>query len=161
MAHRRRRVIDTHMQVSDCMAFEVQTIDAQASVHEAAERMRRAAVGCLPVIEDGRLAGMITDRDIVVRCVAEDLPPTTPVSHAMTRDPVYCFADDAIEQAVDHMVRAGVRRLLVLDRDGALAGLLSVDDLALTEPTAPLAALVLTRTVERRGEELGDLIADR
>ena len=146
------------MKVRECMAYGVGTADADESVRAAAERMRVMAVGCLPVISAGRLVGVITDRDIAVRCVAEGAPPETPVRRLMTPDVVTCDPDESLEAAVDHMVRGGVRRLVVIDRDLSVVGLISIDDVAIVDASGRLAGVVLARTVEKRGVEMNGLL---
>jgi CBS domain-containing protein len=138
------------------MSRPVVTIDADATIREAAELMRTAGVGCLPVVTLNRLAGAVTDRDLIVRCLATGLPDTTPVRHAMTAYAVTCFADETLEQAVEQMIRCGVRRLIVLDIDQDVVGMLSLDDLAVVQPDGALAGAVLARTVEQRGVWLDD-----
>jgi CBS domain-containing protein len=139
------------MKVRECMAHEVFVVDAEHSIREAAERMRCGRVGCLPVVSAGVLAGLITDRDLVIRALAAGLPLTTPVRQVMTHQAVTCLADEPLEQAVELMVRSSVRRLVVLDRELQICGILSVDDLSLVDPDERLATLVLAATVEQRG----------
>jgi CBS domain-containing protein len=146
------------MLVRECMTAEVRSVDADATIQEAAEQMRKAAIGCLPVTSMHRLVGVITDRDLVVRGLAHAVAPSTPVRAIMTVHAVTCFADERLEDAVDHMVRGGVRRLVVLDRDQEVVGLLSVDDLAVLQPDGHLAGVVVARTVEQRGVGIGDLL---
>lgn len=131
------------------MTRAVQVIDACDSIEEAADRMRSGAIGCLPVLAAGRLAGVVTDRDLVVRCLAHGTASSS-VREAMSAHAVTCFADGTLEDAADEMIQSGVRRLVVLDREMEVVGVLSVDDLAVV--AEPLAAKVLARTVEQRGE---------
>jgi CBS domain-containing protein len=84
----------------------------------------------LPVGEDDRLVGMITDRDIAIRAVAKDLPPDTAVREVMTKEVLYCFEDEALEHVADNMGEQQVRRLPVLNREKRLVGILSLGDLA-------------------------------
>jgi CBS domain-containing protein len=140
------------------MTAEVHSIDADATLKDAADLMRRSAIGCLPVTSMRRLVGVVTDRDLVVRGMAHGAPLTTPVRALMTVHAVTCFADERLEDAVDHMVRGGVRRLVVLDREQEVIGLLSVDDLAVLQEDGRLAGVVLARTVEQRTMGIGDLL---
>lgn len=146
------------MRVSECMCHQVVTVDADATVRDAAELMRSAVVGCLPVVTAGRLVGMLTDRDIVVRCVAAGRSDETPVRAAMSIGAVTCLADETLEAAVQHMIDGGVRRLVVLGRDEVLLGLFSLDDLAVLQPDGRLAGTVLARTVSKRSVELDDVV---
>lgn len=109
---------------------KVRTVKPQASVHEAAGRMRDHRVGSLVVIgRKGPVEGMITDRDIVVRCVAEGCDPeTTTVAEIMTRGMVAITRDTSLEQALEVMADRKVRRLVVTDDEGELAGVLALDD---------------------------------
>jgi CBS domain-containing protein len=120
------------MLVKDAMTRRPETIGPGESLEAAARRMRTAGVGVLPVCEDGRLVGMITDRDIVVRGVAagED-PASTVVRSAMTPQVISCSEEDDLAAAAEMMDEHAVRRMAVLDASGALVGVLSVDDLAL------------------------------
>jgi CBS domain-containing protein len=101
------------------------------SLQEAAHTMRDVNIGSLPVWENGQLLGMITDRDICCRAVADgrDITKTT-VREIMSRNVACCFSDDDIADAAQVMERKHLRRLAVLNRDRTMAGFLSVDDLA-------------------------------
>ncbi len=119
------------MNVRDLMSRDVQTIEAADTLHHAAQRMRDLDVGPLPVLERGQLVGMLTDRDIVVRVVAEGRDPrSVPVRDAMTADVFFCFEDESLEQAAQVMESRQIRRLVVLDRDRNIAGILALADLA-------------------------------
>jgi poly-gamma-glutamate synthesis protein (capsule biosynthesis protein) len=117
--------------VKSVMTALVETIAAHESVEEAARRLRNADVGILSVLDRNTLAGVVTDRDIVLRVVAEGRDPAaTAVSDIMTEGVAICSDEDAISTAAAIMVRKSVRRLVVLDRRGHLAGVVSVDDIA-------------------------------
>ena len=104
------------MKVSEAMTREVEIIDPNAAVGEAARRMRDDNVGALPVGENDRLIGIVTDRDIVVRGVADNrLGGTTAVRDVMSEHVYYCFDDDDLEQAAKIMAEHQVRRLPVLN----------------------------------------------
>ena len=126
--------------VRSVMSAPVQTIDADARVEAAARRLRDANVGILPVVEGGAVVGVVTDRDLVVRVLAAGRDPTaTAVREVMTAGVVACREDDDLPTVAARMVRSRVRRLIVVGRDGALAGVVSVDDLA-TLGARPAAA---------------------
>ena len=93
--------------------------------------MAETNVGALPVAVDGRLVGIITDRDIAVRAMATRKAPDTPVREVMTCEVLCCREDQDLDQAAEHMASAGVRRVPVLDREMRLVGILSLGDLAL------------------------------
>jgi CBS domain-containing protein len=116
------------------MTPSVATVTSDASVRQAAERMRELDVGFLPVsdTEERRLEGVVTDRDIVVRCIARGRnPDDCTVGEFISDTPLYCFADDDVDQAAGSMADQQVYRLIVLDdRDSKrLAGVISLGDL--------------------------------
>ncbi|HEX6837498.1 MAG TPA: CBS domain-containing protein [Polyangia bacterium] len=113
------------------MSHRLEGVEGGDSVRTAAERMTTLEVGALPVFEGGRVVGMVTDRDLVVRVLARGLDGATPVHVAMTHGIVVCFADEDVSVAASTMARERVRRLIVVDRELSPVGVLSVDDLAL------------------------------
>jgi CBS domain-containing protein len=133
------------MQIKDIMTANPECIRPDATIQEAACRMRDLDVGSLPVCgENDRLVGMITDRDISVRAVAEGKDPkTTPVREAMTRDVIYCFEDQNVQEAARMMQERRIRRLVVLNRDKRLAGIVSLGDLAVETGDRQTAGEVL------------------
>ena len=119
------------MQIRDVMTRDVSAIHPDATLEEAATAMALLDVGPLPVHDGTRLVGMLTDRDIVVRAVATGVDPIqTQVRHAMTPAVVYCFDDQGVQEAASLMEKHKVRRLVVLDRDERLVGIISLGDLA-------------------------------
>jgi CBS domain-containing protein len=106
-------------------------LDVSRTVREAAQLMQRLDVGCLPVTLAGRVVGLITDRDIACRIVAEGQDPEVVKAGAvMSEKVVSCTEDQTLDEAAEIMEASGVRRLPVLDKEGQIAGLLSVDDIA-------------------------------
>jgi len=119
------------MRVSEVMTRGVECVGPDATLQEAAAKMRSLDIGPLPVCDDDRLAGMVTDRDIAVRAVAEGKDPrSTRVREVMSDGVNYCFEDDDVANAARVMKDKQVRRLVVLDRDKRLVGIVSVGDLA-------------------------------
>lgn len=119
------------MLVREIMTRKMETVAPSATLREAAQKMRVRDLGSLPVMEDGKLIGMITDRDICCRGVADGFDPVrTEVQEIMSRDVLFCFGDDTVTDAVRQMEKGHIRRLAVLNRDKSVAGFLSVDDLA-------------------------------
>jgi len=117
------------MRVSDVMKRNFISITSGSTAWEAACVMRDHGVGCLPVTERRRLVGLVTDRDIVVRCVAEGLEPErTALSQIMSVESVCCYDDEPQEEALDLMRQHGLMRLPVLNRSGKLVGLVSQRD---------------------------------
>jgi CBS domain-containing protein len=122
--------------VRDVMTPDVHALRAEDPVVEAARRMAEHDVGALPVCDgDGKLAGVVTDRDIVVRVIAAGLDPTsTPINAAMSGDEVVTAdPDETVDHAVTKMKRAKVRRLPVVE-GGRLVGMLSQGDIATNAP---------------------------
>ena len=118
------------MKVSDVMTRDVQTIRPDQTAREAASFMLRADAGAIPVTEGERLLGMITDRDIAVRGVAEGHGPDTPVRELMSNDMVCARLDDDVADAASRMSEAQVRRLPVIDDQERLCGIVSLGDLS-------------------------------
>ena len=119
------------MQVHEVMTRDAECTHPNATIHEAAERMKALDVGSLPVCESDRLVGMLTDRDITVRATAEGVPPGLgQVRDVMTREVISCFEDQDVREAVRLMEQKQVRRLVVLNRDKRLVGIVSLGDLA-------------------------------
>jgi CBS domain-containing protein len=115
------------------MTTKVESIAPTKSLKQAARKMAQTNVGFLPIVEDGRLLGTITDRDITYYAVAIGRnPEETEVQRCMTKDIATCFDDQEITEAAQIMADRHVRRLPVVHHDNSLAGLLSVDDLART-----------------------------
>ena len=130
------------MKIGEAMTSQVDVIDPNTAVGDAARRMRDDNVGALPVGENDRLIGMVTDRDIVVRGVAENrLDGTTSVRDLMSEHVYYCFEDDDLEQAAQIMAEHQVRRLPVLNRQKRLVGIVALADLALIPTEASHHAL--------------------
>ncbi len=119
------------MQIAEIMSSKIEWIGPDASLEEAARKMRDLNVGSLTVMQDGELVGMITDRDICCRAVADGRSPrTAKVREIMSGDVATCFSDQEIADAAQLMEQRHVRRLAVLNRQRRAVGLLSVDDLA-------------------------------
>lgn len=118
------------MQVSQCMTREVEVVSPDETIRNAAQLMDRIDAGVLPVGENDKLVGMITDRDIAVRAVAKGQQPDAPVREAMSESVKYCFADEDTEAVLDNMAQLQLRRMPVVDRDKRLVGIVSIGDLA-------------------------------
>jgi CBS domain-containing protein len=133
------------MLLKDVMTQGVECVGPEDTIQAAARKMRDLDVGPVPVCgTDGKLAGMLTDRDIAVRAVADGCDSKTcKVREVMTPDVVYCFDDQSIEDAERVMKEKQIRRLLVLNRDKRLVGIVSLGDLAV-------------RTGDR--EQIGDVL---
>ena len=118
------------MKVSDVMTRDVRTVRPTTTAQEAASFMLQEDAGSMPVSDGDRLIGMITDRDIAVRGVANGHGPDTPVSELMTDDIVCVREDEDVEEVATKMSRAQVRRLPVIDDNQRLCGIVSLGDLS-------------------------------
>jgi CBS-domain-containing membrane protein len=121
------------MLISDAMTKDVETISPHQSIREAAHLMTQLDIGALPVADGDRLVGMITDRDIAVRAVGEGRSPDTEVRDIMSKEVMYCFADEELDQVTHNMSDIKLRRLPVLDRRKRLVGIVSLGDIALVD----------------------------
>lgn len=119
------------LRCSEIMTTDVKTVDRETPIREVAALMREADVGSLPVIENGKLAGIVTDRDIVVRALAEGRDASSPVGQAMTTDVFSVKPDDFVFEAIRLMGDKQVRRIPVVSNDGTLAGIIAMADIAL------------------------------
>jgi CBS domain-containing protein len=137
------------MQVKEVMTRGVECVPPDCTLQEAAQKMKALDVGPLPICDNDRLAGMLTDRDITVRAVAEGLDPrTTRVRDVMTPEVVWCFDDQDVEEAARLMKEKQIRRLLVLNRDKRLVGIVSLGDLAVETGDEQLAGETLEKVSE-------------
>lgn len=116
--------------ISEVMSSEVQTISPLATIEEAAQEMRDGDFGLLPVGEDEQLIGVITDRDIAIRAVAEGKGPSTPVGDVMSEGVIWVDENDSVEDAAQIMSDHQIRRLPVVDVDQRLVGIVSLGDFA-------------------------------
>ena len=121
------------MRVSDAMSRDVQVISPTQTIRDAARIMARIDAGVLPVGENDRLVGVITDRDITIRAVAEGKTPTTKVNEVMSKEVLYCFDDQDLDEVAQNMADMKVRRLPVVNRKKRLVGIISFGDLARNE----------------------------
>jgi len=139
------------MKVSDAMTRDVQVATPTQSIQEAAQLMAKLDAGVLPVGENDRLIGMITDRDIAIRAVAEGRAPTTKVRDIMTEEVLYCFDDQDLDEVAQNMSDIKVRRLPVVNRDKRLVGIISLGDLVRNED-ADTAGQTISQISEPGGE---------
>lgn len=118
------------MRVRDCMTRDVRIADPRETIREAAMAMASVDAGALPVGENDRLVGMITDRDIAVRGVADGKGPDATVREVMSAEVRYCYEDDDADDVLRNMAELQVRRLPVVNRNKRLVGIISLSDLA-------------------------------
>jgi CBS domain-containing protein len=132
------------MQIRDIMTHRVRDISPEATLREAAQTMMALDIGALPVCRDDKLIGVITDRDITVRAVAEGRnPESTLVGDVMSSELIFCHADDDVESAARLMETRQIRRLPVLDQRQRLIGMLSLGDIATRQANEGLSSEVL------------------
>ncbi len=118
--------------VRDVMTSSPRTIEPSTSVDEAARLMREQDVGSLPIVEGDRLRGMVTDRDIAIRVVADGMDPrSTKVDEIATRQLVTVDPEQSLDEALRLMASHQVRRLPVCEEDGRLVGILAQADAAM------------------------------
>ncbi|WP_028915134.1 MULTISPECIES: CBS domain-containing protein [unclassified Pseudoxanthomonas] len=118
------------MRIGDVMSRDVCVVSPATTLREAAREMARRDVGCLPVGEDDRLVGIVTDRDIVLRGIGEGLDPDSSVREVMTAGVKYCFDDEDVDEVAANMAGLEKRRLPVLNRDMRLVGIVSLANFA-------------------------------
>jgi CBS domain-containing protein len=132
------------MLINEIMTRSVEFIGPDETLQHAASRMKELGVGPLPVCENAGVVGMLTDRDITVRAVAEGRnPQTTKVRDVMSGEVICCYEDQECEVAARLMRSQQIRRILVLDRDKQLVGIVSLGDLALESSSAAHAGEIL------------------
>ena len=138
------------MQIKEIMSTQVQRIHQGASIQQAAEQMKTFDVGLIPVYDGDHLVGTITDRDISVRAVAEKrAPSTTKVNEVMSPGVSCIFEDQDVNEAAKVMSEKQIRRLIVLNRDKRLVGIMSLGDLA-TRPDVKQPAADTLESVSQK-----------
>jgi CBS domain-containing protein len=119
------------------MTQHAEWITPNITLKDAAQRMRDQDIGCLPVGENDRLVGMLTDRDLACRAVAQGLDAaTTEVADVMTKGITWCFDDETVADVVERMEQKQIHHMPVLNREKRMIGILSLSDLALRGPEA-------------------------
>ncbi len=118
------------MKIREVMTRDVEAASPNDSILSVAQTMARLDVGVLPVCEGRQIQGMVTDRDITVRAVAQGISPDSPISQVMTGNLEFVMADDDLDRAADKMADHQVRRLPVVDENRQLIGIISLGDLS-------------------------------
>jgi CBS domain-containing protein len=132
--------MEVDMRVAEVMTRDVRLIEPNQTIRDAARLMAEMDAGIMPVREGDRLVGMITDRDIAVRAVAQGRGPDTPVREVMTDEVKYCYEDDDTNDVARNMADIQVRRLPVLTRDKRLVGIISLGDMAVSDEAGEAVA---------------------
>lgn len=138
------------MKVSQCMKRDVRIVDPAETLQEAARAMADIDAGFLPVGENDRLVGILTDRDIAIRAVGTGRAPDAKIRDVMSQEVRYCYADDDIDDILYNMAEQQLRRLPVVDRDKRLVGIISITDLA-TNGVATLTGETLGKIARPSG----------
>lgn len=120
------------MKIEEVMTRDVEYCSADTPIYKVAQKMKELDVGVIPICEGDQLAGLATDRDLVIKAMASEMPYDTPVSNVMTQDPVRGTSHMSAEEAADLMADVQIRRLPIVE-DGKLIGIVSLGDLAVTE----------------------------
>lgn len=121
------------MRIVEAMTRNVKLANPDQSIMEAAKMMAECDCGALPVGENDRLVGVITDRDIVVRALAEGKAAQTKIRDVMSSEVKYCFEEDDVNKVARSMGDLQIRRLPVLDRNKRLTGIVSLGDIAISD----------------------------
>lgn len=124
-------VKNTRTRCRDIMSARVRTAAPGMTLQETAAMMREGDMGAMPVVDGGKLVGIVTDRDIVIRAVAEDKPASTPITDVMTTEIFSVRPDDFVFEAIRLMGDKQVRRVPVVAENGELAGIIAMADIAL------------------------------
>jgi CBS domain-containing protein len=141
------------MKVSEIMTSNLEVVTPDQPIQDAARLMLSADAGIVPVQEGDKLIGMVTDRDITVRAVAEGRGPDTPVSEVMSGKPLFCFDDEDVDDVAIQMSDAQVRRFPVLSRqEQKLVGIISIGDLTKVDDEGQAAESALTGVSQPGGE---------
>ncbi|HEX2559178.1 CBS domain-containing protein [Phenylobacterium sp.] len=136
------------MKVSDVMTRDVQVASPTDTVADVARRMSEIDSGVMPIQQGGQIVGLITDRDIVIRVVGEGRDNEIPVSEVMTSPVETCLASESLKTATKRMADLQMRRLVIVDDQGSLAGILSLGDVA-----REASARALGHTLEEISED--------
>jgi CBS domain-containing protein len=139
------------MELKDIMTKQVQVVSSGTTIREASQKMRDLDTGFLPVCDDQAIIGLLTDRDIVVRALAEGKEAESAVTDAMTGNVVCMYEDDDVEEAAQMMEEKQIRRLIVLNRNQELAGIVSLADLSREVGDEGLSGEVLKNVSESTG----------
>ncbi|MBD64386.1 MAG: inosine-5-monophosphate dehydrogenase [Halobacteriovoraceae bacterium] len=121
------------MQINEIMSKNVEYLNKSKSVKEAAQLMQKSDCGSIPVEENDKLIGMITDRDLALRILAEGKSADTPISECINGSIKYCFDDQSVEEVASQMSELKIRRMPVMNRDKKLVGIVSLGDLATSQ----------------------------
>ncbi|MGJ7910555.1 CBS domain-containing protein [Neobacillus sp. LXY-1] len=134
--------------IRDIMTDEIECCTLLDNIYEVAVKMKELNVGAIPIVDNEKLVGMITDRDIVIRCVAEKHPASSKVEEIMSHEMITISPDSSSREAVQLMAKHQIRRLPVVEGD-KLIGIVSLGDFAVRELTDDQAKEALTQISEQ------------
>jgi CBS domain-containing protein len=143
------------MRIAEVMTRDVRIASPDETLRQAASMMAAIDAGVLPVGDNGRLVGMITDRDIAIRGIGNGLGPDSAIRDVMSKEVKYCFEDDDLEDVSRNMGEIQVRRLPVLDHDKKLVGIVSLGDLAIEH--GAVAGQALSEISEPTGQHTQEI----
>ncbi len=138
--------------ISEIMTTDVETCSLKDNIFDVAVKMKDLDVGVIPIVEDKRLMGIITDRDIVIRCIAEKQPPSSKVEEVMSENLYTVSPDTTTQEAARLMAKEQIRRLPVVE-DGELVGIVALGDLAVRDLTDNQAKGALSEISEDDGDQ--------
>lgn len=119
------------MKIREIVHAPVATVSPDTMLNDVAKLMKQHDCGSIPVVKSDKMIGMVTDRDIVIRCVAEAMDPMTiTAEQCMSEGILYCYDDDALEDVAESMGDKKVRRMPIVDREKRLVGIVSLGDIA-------------------------------
>jgi CBS domain-containing protein len=147
--------MEVPVKVGEAMNKDCKLVHANDTIEHAAKLMAKEEVGWLPVQDGDRLVGMITDRDIVTRCLAQGRGASCRVRDAMTHDVKYCFEDEDLDHTLENMAEIQLRRIPVMSRNKRLVGVLTLADAARSHDPAAIGA-AFCAVVEPGGDHAGD-----
>lgn len=130
--------------LKDLMSRDVQIIGPDGTIKEAAQQMRKGNFGMMPVGENDRMIGTISDRDIVIRAVAEGKDPSTKVREIMSEGIVWAYEEDSVDDAVKLMSDHQIRRLPIVNADKRLVGIVALGDFAVESADIEIAGEALS-----------------
>lgn len=137
------------MRAKEVMSNHPEFLPPTATLKEAADRMKSGDYGFVPIGENDRLIGAITDRDLAIRAVASGKDPNTQVKDVMSKGIQYCFEDDDLTDIAKKMEELQIRRLVVLDKDKRMTGIISLGDIATKCPDLKLRAEIIEGVSEQ------------
>lgn len=143
------------MTIKDIMSKNVEVVSPDTLLFEVAQKMQKSDCGSVIVAKDDRLVGVITDRDLALRCIAESHHPAkTKAEQVMTKEILYCHDSDVIEDVAENMTKNKVRRLPVLDKNKRLVGIVSLGDLAVNSTDHLICGKALGHICSAPGEAI-------